>query len=225
MHQLADRVLLSRSGVTRLIDRLVPDGSVERDPCLTDARGAEAVLTAGGPGAAADRRAATHLRGIADHFLDAIDPVGSRGRRARRCATSSPAWTPTSPWRIGGPRAHDRAAVRSGRAASPIPTGRRGSIPPASAATALLRHYASRLVGLRAQQHVLPAAHAGQGRRLAGGDAARLPFRGQGPAGRLVPLARSSTRRERAVADGSAPGVRRAARDRPVPRARRRPAR
>ena len=73
MHQLADRVLLSRSGVTRLIDRLVRDGSVERDTCQTDARGAEAVLTAAG----LERlriAAPTHLRGIADHFLDAIDP-------------------------------------------------------------------------------------------------------------------------------------------------------
>jgi DNA-binding MarR family transcriptional regulator len=58
--------------VTRLIDRLVADGSVERDSCLTDARGAEAVLTAAG----LDRlrgAAGTHLRGIAEHFLDPIE--------------------------------------------------------------------------------------------------------------------------------------------------------
>jgi DNA-binding MarR family transcriptional regulator len=71
MHQIADRVLLSRSGVTRLIDRLVRDGSVERDPCVTDARGAEAVLTEAGL-----RRlrtaSLTHLRGIEDHFVEAI---------------------------------------------------------------------------------------------------------------------------------------------------------
>ena len=74
MHQLADRVLLSRSGVTRLIDRLVADGFVERDSCQTDARGAEAVLTPAG----LDRlrsSAGTHLRGIAAHFLDAIEPA------------------------------------------------------------------------------------------------------------------------------------------------------
>src|SRR3954465_6381233 len=45
MNLLADRVLLSRSGITRLVDRLVTDGSVERATCSTDARGAEAVLT------------------------------------------------------------------------------------------------------------------------------------------------------------------------------------
>jgi DNA-binding MarR family transcriptional regulator len=73
MHQLADRVLLSRSGVTRLIDRLVRDGSVERDPCLSDARGAEAVLTSAGIARLRDA-SATHLRGIADHFVEAISP-------------------------------------------------------------------------------------------------------------------------------------------------------
>ena len=65
MHEIAERVILSRSGVTRLIDRLARDG------CTTDARGAEAVLTASG----LDRlreAAPTHLRGISDHFLDAM---------------------------------------------------------------------------------------------------------------------------------------------------------
>lgn len=73
MHQLADRVLLSRSGVTRLIDRLVRDGSVERDPCLSDARGAEAVLTPAGL-IRLRNASATHLRGIGDHFVEAIAP-------------------------------------------------------------------------------------------------------------------------------------------------------
>ena len=71
MHEIAERVILSRSGVTRLIDRLVRDGLVERSHCSTDARGAEAVLTASG----LDRlreAAPTHLRGISDHFLDTM---------------------------------------------------------------------------------------------------------------------------------------------------------
>ncbi len=72
MRQLADRVVLSKSGVTRLIDRLVDDGLVERSACVSDARGAEAVLTEAG---LARLRAAsrTHLRGIEDHFLDILD--------------------------------------------------------------------------------------------------------------------------------------------------------
>src|SRR5262245_3643758 len=72
MGQLADEVLLSKSGVTRLIDRLVGDGLVERSACLADARGAEAVLTETGLGRlrSASR---THLRGIDEHFLAAAE--------------------------------------------------------------------------------------------------------------------------------------------------------
>ena len=72
MRQLADQVILSKSGVTRLIDRLVDDGLVERSACLADARGAEAVLTDRG---LIRLRAAskTHLRGIHEHFLAILD--------------------------------------------------------------------------------------------------------------------------------------------------------
>jgi DNA-binding MarR family transcriptional regulator len=72
MNTLADRVVLSKSGVTRLIDRLVADELVVRDQCLTDARGAEAVLT--DKGLERLRRASrTHLRGIERHFFDVVD--------------------------------------------------------------------------------------------------------------------------------------------------------
>jgi DNA-binding MarR family transcriptional regulator len=45
MSQLADRVLLSRSGLTRLVERLERHGLVERIDCSSDARGSYAVLT------------------------------------------------------------------------------------------------------------------------------------------------------------------------------------
>jgi DNA-binding MarR family transcriptional regulator len=67
MTELADRVLLSRSGLTRLIDRLERDGLVRREPVANDARGMYAVLTAAG----IDRlRSATrvHLPGVEAHF-------------------------------------------------------------------------------------------------------------------------------------------------------------
>jgi len=71
MGRLADSLLLSKSGVTRLIDRLVDDGLVERTSCSSDARGAEAQLT--GTGLSRLRAAApTHLAGIRDHFYAAI---------------------------------------------------------------------------------------------------------------------------------------------------------
>jgi DNA-binding MarR family transcriptional regulator len=74
MNMLADRVILSKSGVTRLIDRLVADGLVVRDQCVTDARGAEAVLT--DKGLERLRRASrTHLRGIERHFFEVVDPA------------------------------------------------------------------------------------------------------------------------------------------------------
>jgi len=71
MSELADQLVLSRSGVTRLVDRLAADGLVERTMCDTDRRGAWATLTAAGYGRL--RRAApTHLRGVGQHFLDRI---------------------------------------------------------------------------------------------------------------------------------------------------------
>jgi DNA-binding MarR family transcriptional regulator len=73
MNVLADRVLLSRSGVTRLIDRLVADGLVERTACTTDGRGAEAVLTDAGRSRVTDA-APTHLRGIRRYFLESVRP-------------------------------------------------------------------------------------------------------------------------------------------------------
>jgi DNA-binding MarR family transcriptional regulator len=71
MSELADRLALSRSGATRLVDRLVSDGLVERISCETDRRGQWAHLTDGG----LERlrtASPTHLRGIGQHFLDRI---------------------------------------------------------------------------------------------------------------------------------------------------------
>src|SRR5687767_3327298 len=45
MTELAERVLLSRSGLTRLVDRLEREGLVHRQACPSDARGTHAVLT------------------------------------------------------------------------------------------------------------------------------------------------------------------------------------
>jgi DNA-binding MarR family transcriptional regulator len=71
MSVLAERVLLSRSGITRLVDRLVAAGMVERSVCPTDARGAIAALT---PAGLDHLRAAsrTHLDGVTRYFLDIV---------------------------------------------------------------------------------------------------------------------------------------------------------
>ncbi len=71
MSDLADLMVLSRSGATRLVDRLEGADLVERVTCDTDRRGQWAQLTKAGY----ERlRAAspTHLRGIAEHFLNRI---------------------------------------------------------------------------------------------------------------------------------------------------------
>lgn len=67
MHDVAAAVLLSRSGLTRLVDRLERDGLVHRCSCEKDARGAYAVITEAGRGRVAEARA-THLAGVRTLF-------------------------------------------------------------------------------------------------------------------------------------------------------------
>lgn len=67
MSELADRVLLSPSGTSRLVDGLVGRGLVRRRRCPTDGRSYLAELTEDGLGRL---REATpvHLRGVREHF-------------------------------------------------------------------------------------------------------------------------------------------------------------
>ena len=68
MADIADRVLLSRSGCTRLVDRLVEQGYVTRCAADSDGRGLYAQLTdAGVNKVAAARR--THREGIRRYYL------------------------------------------------------------------------------------------------------------------------------------------------------------
>ena len=73
MAELADGVLLSRSGMTRLVDRLERDGLLERDACTDDGRGTYAVLTDKGDACLAAARR-THLDGVRDRFLEHFEP-------------------------------------------------------------------------------------------------------------------------------------------------------
>lgn len=98
MSELADRMVLSRSGATRLVDRLEAAGLVERVSCDTDRRGQWARLTRDGY---ARLRAAspTHLRGIAAHFLDRIpaDELDTLRSTLERVATDPIPWRPPPP--------------------------------------------------------------------------------------------------------------------------------
>ena len=69
MCDLAESILLSRSGLTRLVDRLERDGLLERDTCDSDGRGCFAVLTDRGEELLSKARA-THLEGVRERFLN-----------------------------------------------------------------------------------------------------------------------------------------------------------
>lgn len=71
MHELADRLLLSRSATTRFADRLERAGLVERRQAPQDRRGTEIILTERGR-AILRAAAPTHLRGVAEHFVDRL---------------------------------------------------------------------------------------------------------------------------------------------------------
>jgi DNA-binding MarR family transcriptional regulator len=72
MGALADELLLSRSGLTRLVDRLVARGFVERHTCPVDRRGTFARLTDAGREKFEDARP-TNLAGIREQFLSRLD--------------------------------------------------------------------------------------------------------------------------------------------------------
>ena len=77
MNDLAGSVLLSKSGLTRLIDRMEKAGLVERASCPSDRRGWFAVLTPRGEEVFKEA-APVHLDGIARHFTDHISPNEAR---------------------------------------------------------------------------------------------------------------------------------------------------
>jgi DNA-binding MarR family transcriptional regulator len=73
MQQLSDRVVLSRSRVSRVVDEMVRAGLVRKEPDPDDRRGAYAVIT--DEGRAALRKAApVYLQGIDEEFLTHLSP-------------------------------------------------------------------------------------------------------------------------------------------------------
>ena len=67
MSDLADQVLLSKSGLTRLVDRLEAKGYIKREGCRSDRRVAYAVLTPEGL-KAREESWPTYRAAIQDHF-------------------------------------------------------------------------------------------------------------------------------------------------------------
>jgi len=77
MSELAERVLLSPSGLTRLVDQLVDQGLVRRERSQPDARVVMARLTEQGR-QVLRKAAATHLRGIRQHFTGRLSEAQLR---------------------------------------------------------------------------------------------------------------------------------------------------
>ena len=67
--ELAERAALTKSGLTRAIDRLESQRLIERRPCPADARGQLIVMTAQGR-RVLRRSAPEHFRSIARNFAD-----------------------------------------------------------------------------------------------------------------------------------------------------------
>jgi DNA-binding MarR family transcriptional regulator len=92
MCDLAVSIQLSRSGLTRLVDRLERDGLLERCSCDHDARGAYACLTDAGR-AQLEAARATHLAGVREHFLshfsaEELGVLGGLWERLRPAASA-----------------------------------------------------------------------------------------------------------------------------------------
>jgi DNA-binding MarR family transcriptional regulator len=72
MTELADRALISRSGMTRRVARLVEEGLVRRADSDSDGRGVVVALTEAGVARLAET-APVHLRGISERFVAQLD--------------------------------------------------------------------------------------------------------------------------------------------------------
>ncbi len=68
MCDLAEQAQLSRSGLTRMVDRLEREGLLERCSCDHDARGSYACLTVSGRERVEEAHV-THLAVVREHFL------------------------------------------------------------------------------------------------------------------------------------------------------------
>jgi DNA-binding MarR family transcriptional regulator len=92
MRDLADSVLLSRSGMTRRVDRLEEAGYVSRFACETDRRGSMAQLTDAGR-ERLEGALPVHVKGIETHFVAKLSPAELEMVRSTlsKVVTESPA--------------------------------------------------------------------------------------------------------------------------------------
>ncbi len=104
MSELADIVVQSRSRLTHTATRLEKRGWVVRQPCESDRRGVELVLTDTGRDVVADA-AAAHVASVRRHLVDVMTVRSSPPSASPWTRSSPPRRTPTA-----APRAPDRPA-------------------------------------------------------------------------------------------------------------------
>jgi DNA-binding MarR family transcriptional regulator len=78
MGELADAVVISRSGLTGLVDRMAAAGLVDRTADPADRRSIRLRLSDAGRATYLEARP-THRRAVADHFLDHLDDEAAAG--------------------------------------------------------------------------------------------------------------------------------------------------
>lgn len=98
MCDLAEQAQLSRSGLTRLVDRLEREELLERCSCEQDARGSFACLTDGGRERLEEARV-THLAVVREHFFsrfseDELSVLGDMCQRIAPCNGGDAAGAP-----------------------------------------------------------------------------------------------------------------------------------
>jgi len=92
MADLADILTLSRSGLTRRVDRMAAAGLVARERCSSDGRGVYARITPDGR-TALETATSVHVAGVRRHFVDALDcdELSWLARALEKVATASAA--------------------------------------------------------------------------------------------------------------------------------------
>ena len=74
----AEVVTIGRTGLTRVVDRLVAEGLIERSPCATDRRGVDVAITTAGV-AVLRRMWPVYARVVNERFVAALDETQVRG--------------------------------------------------------------------------------------------------------------------------------------------------
>src|SRR2546426_503005 len=131
MTELADRALISRSGMTRRVTRLVHEGLVRRAHADADARGVVVQLTNSGL-KRLTVAAPVHIRGVSDLFLTKLDDqalAAGHHRGAAESAGGRAAGNDPLPRRLPGPAGPERGARQADAIVCARPDDRLGAQP------------------------------------------------------------------------------------------------